>query len=281
MRTADKIALAKVAYRFVSFARGVVGKTDRCTIVRGKNRLELDLSEGVDFAAYLGIYERSTKNALRRLVKAGTNVLDIGANVGIHTVHLARLVGANGQVFAFEPTLFAFAKLLRNLEINPDLRDRVIAERFFLGRTDSEPVPAAVYSSWPLAGSYGLHPRHLGKPMITDGAPCRTLDGYLAEQGNPHIAVVKLDVDGYEADVLAGATRMMQRDRPIFVMEIAPYVLEEHGTSVRDLMAYFSPLEYEFFDERNAKPLEIDKVAPALKEGASINVVARSARTPT
>jgi FkbM family methyltransferase len=277
MKTVHKIALAKIAYNLAHGVRRIVGKTDQCVVIRGGNRFALDLAEGIDFAVYLWRYEPSTMRALARLIRPGTSVFDIGANVGVHTVHMAHLVGPQGKVFAFEPTTFAFRKMQYNLALNPGLPERVVATNCFLGPANSESAPTAVYSSWPLKGGASLHPKHLGQPMPTNGVASLSVDEFLAERGNPPIALVKLDVDGYECDVLAGATLMMQRDRPIFVMEIAPYALEEHGKSLGDMFAYFTPLGYRFFDERVDQPLAIDKIFQFTRDGAGINVVARAA----
>jgi FkbM family methyltransferase len=278
MKTAHKIALAKIAYHLAHGARRIAGQTDRCSVRRGGNRYELDLAEGVDFAVYLGVYEPSTTRALSRLVRQGTNVLDIGANIGVHTVNMARLVGPQGRVFAFEPTTFAFRKMQRNVEINPDLKERVTATQCFLGPADSTTAPAAIYSSWPLTGGANLHGKHMGQPMATNGVASRSVDAFLAEYGNPQIALVKLDVDGYECDVLAGATGMMRRDRPVFVMELAPYVLAEHGKSLTDLLAYFAPLGYRFFEEggTHTPSLDLNQLARTIGDGAGINVIARA-----
>ena len=76
----------------------------------------------IDFAIYLGgMFERNTALALRKLVRPSSLVLDIGANIGAHTLRLANLVGSSGRVFAFEPTDFAYSKLQANLDLNPAL----------------------------------------------------------------------------------------------------------------------------------------------------------------
>jgi FkbM family methyltransferase len=277
VKTANKIALAKIAYNLVHGARRIVGKTDTCIVTRGPNRYELDLSQGIDFAVFLRQYEPSTTLELSRLVQDGTTVLDIGANVGVHTVHMARLVGPKGQVFAFEPTTFAYTKMRRNLEINPGLPERVVTTQCFLGPEDAATAPAAVYSSWPLTGGGGdLHGKHLGQPMATDGVVSRSIDRFLAERGNPRVALVKLDVDGYECDVLSGAVQMLKRDRPTFVMELSPYVLDEHGKSVDDLLAFFSPHGYRFFREGSDVALVLNDISQSIGDGASINVVAKA-----
>jgi tRNA G37 N-methylase Trm5 len=126
MKTAHKIAGARAVYRVVRAGRALFGQTDRDVVRRGGIFYDLDLSQGIDFAIYLGnIYERQTRSTLRKLVAPNSLVLDIGANIGAHTLNLARFVGPNGRVIAFEPTDYAFRKLSRNLELNPRLSHRV------------------------------------------------------------------------------------------------------------------------------------------------------------
>src|SRR6266436_7021968 len=128
LTTKTKIALAGLAYRAVAMGRAVAGRNDCVTVQRGDINWCLDLEEGIDFSIYLlGAFERSTVATLRALVKAGDVVLDIGANIGAHTLGLAKNVGAAGKVYAFEPADFAFQKLLRNLALNPALEKRTKA----------------------------------------------------------------------------------------------------------------------------------------------------------
>ena len=116
MKTTHKIALARFAYRTIGFARGLMGLGDHVQVTRDGLRYDLDLSQAIDFTIFLlGRFEASTVAALRRYVKPGATVLDIGANIGSHTLQLARLVGPSGRVLSFEPTDFAFGKLRKNL----------------------------------------------------------------------------------------------------------------------------------------------------------------------
>ncbi len=140
MRTRHKIALARVVRDPIVFVRRLFGHGQMLGVTRSRLRWRLDLNEGIDFSIYLlGSFEPSTVRAYRRLVGYGSTVLDIGANIGSHTLQFARLVAPGGRVHAFEPTDFAFAKLMRNLEINPEIADRVVANKLMLvDRTDIE-----------------------------------------------------------------------------------------------------------------------------------------------
>ena len=91
LTTKTKIALAGLAYRAIAMSRGLVGKGKQVEVRRGGVRWCLDLNEGIDFSIYLlGAFEKSTAATLRSLVKPGDTVLDIGANVGAHTLGLAQ-----------------------------------------------------------------------------------------------------------------------------------------------------------------------------------------------
>jgi FkbM family methyltransferase len=278
MKTSRKIALARTLYHAVHAGRSLLGRTDRQIVMRDGIAYDLDLSQGIDFAIYLAnVYERGTRAALRRLVQPGSLVLDIGANIGAHTLTLAKLVGPKGRVFAFEPTDYAYGKLMRNLELNPELAGRVSTHHCFLTDTDANPIPEAIYSAWPLAREPGLHAKHLGREMRTETAQARSVDSVLAEFADRPVSLVKFDVDGFECDVLKGARKLLSDTRPIFVMELAPYVLEERGASLDELFSFFVPIGYRFYEETTNRPLPSSaaELLEMIGDGESINVIAR------
>src|SRR5262249_31927126 len=157
-----KIALVRLAYRTINFARGLFGLRDQVQATRKGLRYDLDLSQAIDLTIFvMGSFEPSTVAAFRRYVKPGATVLDIGANIGAHTLQLARLVGPQGRVLSFEPTDFAFAKLRRNLQLNPEIAGRVTALQCFLTAGDADALPGSIYSSWSLPRSAEAHEKHL------------------------------------------------------------------------------------------------------------------------
>jgi FkbM family methyltransferase len=278
MKTVHKIRAARMIYHAIHAGRALLGRTDREIVVRDNLVYDLDLSEGIDLGIYLGnFYERQTRSALTKLVSPGSLVLDIGANIGAHTLHLAQLVGPGGRVLAFEPTEFAFGKLRRNLDLNPSLASRVELFHCFLTANDGVSVPNDIYSSWPLVVEDGLHAKHLGREMKTDTAQARSLDSILAEHADRKVQLVKLDVDGFECDVLRGASSLLRDMHPIFVMELAPYLLEERGASLDQLISFFVPNGYIFYDERTHKPLPSSarELHGLVTSGESVNIIAR------
>jgi FkbM family methyltransferase len=208
-------------------------------------------------------------------VREGTTVLDVGANVGAHTLHLARLVGDKGRVIACEPTDFAVAKLKANLKSNPALEPRVQVHQVFLVEEGKNALVPALASSWPVDGTTPDDAEMCSRSMTLAGASARSLDSILAAASDPVVALMKMDVDGYELEVLRGARRLLERSRPTVVMELAPYVFHPGG-KFDELVALLVENGYEFHPLGSLRALPSS--GPALRalipRGGSLNVVA-------
>jgi FkbM family methyltransferase len=239
---------------------------------------ELDLSEGIDFSLWVtGIFERTTLEAYSAWIRDGAVVLDVGANIGAHTLPLARLAGASGKVFAFEPTIFAYEKLKKNISLNQQLAKRITCIQAML--TDSEGLneaPTRLYASWPLTQESELHRLHGGKLKEIGTARVTTLDQLLDELEVGKIDFIKVDIDGYESRMFRGAENTLKRWKPIILMELAPYVLKEASTSAEELIKIVANYGYSFYlldgkTQLFSRSKTIDELVPI---GASINILA-------
>jgi FkbM family methyltransferase len=136
---------------------------------------------------------------------------DVGANVGNHTLFLA----ARGcPVFAFEPFAPVRERLLEKAQLNPQLSIRVLA----FGLADHDAVLSFTPPSGANVGtgSFGGE----GAPASL-ALPVRRGDGAIAELGLPPIGILKIDVEGFEAEVLAGLRAALERDRPVMLFELS------------------------------------------------------------
>jgi FkbM family methyltransferase len=281
LETRTKIALARVAHRAISAGRSLCGRSDRTEVTRSGIRWSLDLNEGIDFSIYLlGAFERSTVNTLKRLVREGDTVLDIGANIGAHTLFLAQSVGQSGHVFAFEPSDYAFEKLKANLAVNPRLRGRVTADQIMLTAEMAQPIKDGVYASWPLQADGELHPKHLGRRVSTKNAAAETLESYFRRNDIRRVDVIKIDVDGNELPVLQGGLEMLARFQPKIVMEVSPYVHDEENNSFEALIGLLKDCKYSLLHARTLQPLPLDAahLRELVPDGAGINVIAEAGR---
>lgn len=274
--TETKIKIARFISKIIVGIRSIFGLSPITRVSRRGVRWSLDLREGIDLAIYLGVYEPETIKALQSLVKSGDIVLDIGANIGAIALPLANFVGVAGQVIAFEPTAWAYGKLKKNLSLNSNLIDRITTEQIMLLDEGKEP-PSLIYSSWSLLNEEDelTHPKHKGRLMTTDGVQGISLDRYFEENPVEKIDLIKLDVDGYELDVLKGASKTLSRYQPKIIIELCPHIQEEKQ-QLEDLLFELKSANYRLEDLTSKKPIPmkrdvIEKICP---EGGGINVLA-------
>jgi FkbM family methyltransferase len=146
--------------------------------------------------------------ALLKFVRPGQTVLDIGANIGTHTVALAKAVGPQGAVIAFEPQRLVFTTLCANIALNA--LGNVHPLRAGAGETrGTAHVPPQNYDSEGNFGGVSLD-RTTGEAVEVI-----TVDGL--DLAACHL--IKVDVEGMEMPVLKGAARTIARHRPILYVE--------------------------------------------------------------
>ncbi|MBI4519860.1 MAG: FkbM family methyltransferase [Gemmatimonadetes bacterium] len=153
-----------------------------------------------------GIFDLAVSEVLARLTERGDTVVDAGANVGYMTVLGATVAGPSGRVFAFEPHPGLFAVLQRNVAAAAGAASCVL-KNAALG---AAPGRARLVVPAGMAGNDGL--AHIDRGDAVSGesvdVAVTTIDETI---GDESIGVLKLDVEGYEAEVLTGAARALGR----------------------------------------------------------------------
>lgn len=202
-------------------------------------RVRLDLIDHIQRTVFLGAYERWESGVFRRLLRPGMYCVDVGANVGYFTLLAARRVGPTGRVYAIEPSPYAADLLIGTVSDNGISQVRV--ERCGLGCRRSEVVlyDAVVGNHTPtmLGDSGGL-----GRSV-----PVRTLDECVHEWGIDRIDLLKVDVEGYEPEVFAGAARTLAEGRVRAILcEFNAHWLARAGTTSREV--YLGLLDHGFVD---------------------------------
>lgn len=139
----------------------------------------------------------------------GAVVLDVGANIGAHTIPLAQLVGSEGVVVAFEPQPILHQILCANLVLNSI--PNVLTYAMALGNCEGEcRIPVLDYSQ---SNNFG----GISMDMVEEGeaVPMGRLDDFQLER----VDFIKLDVEGFESKVLEGAAETIARCHPIMYIE--------------------------------------------------------------
>ena len=79
---------------------------------------DLDLGEVIDTSLLMGTFEPDVTRIIESFCQPGWTILDVGANIGAHTLRFGKVAGSSGKVYAFEPTEYAYRKLLRNIALD-------------------------------------------------------------------------------------------------------------------------------------------------------------------
>jgi FkbM family methyltransferase len=214
-------------------------------------------------------FEPQIRSLLRRSIRPGHAAIDVGANIGIHTLVMAR-AAASGPVLACEPNPSACARLssnvtlnrLRNVIIRPTaVSDRCGTATLFMP-LDEERLQAWASLQHNEDDPYLAHVRSLEVPVIT-------IDELVDRAYLHDIDVIKIDVEGMEGAVMQGARRVLRRWHPLLLFEYTPtwwaqagYVLEDVLDDLRHLgYRRFLTLTNEGCRELSGSPSTTDIVA--------------------
>lgn len=273
--TRNKILGAKILNRAVALGRGLTGQKMTGCFKRNGLTWSLDLNEGIDFAIWLqGQFEPDLFSCYKKLIRPGDTVLDIGANIGAHTLPIAKCVGPNGRVIAIEATEYAIKKLKGNLNLNPELSSRVSVQHTLLVSHLEAPREESIASSWPLTGTESVDSALGGALRTVGDASSRTLDQVLESFNWPKIALIKMDVDGHELDVLSGAKKLLSQQKPVILMELAPYCFADKPGAFKNLTETLTSIGYQFHELNSNRllPSKVSELIDKIPRVGSINV---------
>lgn len=162
-----------------------------------------------------GVYEIGTCDVARSVLREGDVFVDAGAHIGWLSLAAAAFVGERGRVIAFEPAAESFRILEKNVALN--------------GLGNVVAVPEALGAR--LGDGDLFHPLPPDRALASLAEPARwaaretvaivTLDAYLATAGIARVAMLKVDVEGWEPQILAGAEALLAReDGPAVSVEV-------------------------------------------------------------
>jgi FkbM family methyltransferase len=149
---------------------------------------------------------------LKSVITPGTTVVEVGANIGSHTVGLAKAVGPQGKVFVFEPQRACYALLQAQIALNQF--GNIYAFNQGVGRTRGKLwVPRINYAQ---RGNFG------GVALSNDKtAGAETVDVVTLDESVSDIscALIKIDVEGMEEEVIRGAVSLIKNQHPLLYVE--------------------------------------------------------------
>ncbi|MBV8296644.1 MAG: FkbM family methyltransferase [Acidimicrobiia bacterium] len=209
-------------------------------------------------------YEPETLPVFFALASRAAVTLDIGANVGIFTL-LAGHANPDGRVHAFEPDCRAYRRLVRHVEINGlanvecDSRAVIDADgevTLHSGRAARPDEAVAVSAQTSLSRSHveaeGARVDRIDETRVA----AVTIDRFVESRSVPGVDLVKIDVEGAEARVLAGMAETIRRDHPAIVCEVLD------RPAGRAIEAVLGPCGYSWTQLTWAGPVPRDRILP-------------------
>lgn len=212
----------------------------------------LDISCLIDHSIYFNTLKEPTWINLFKQLKKDFVVLDIGANIGFHTLNFAKIC-SKGQVYSFEPDSETFKRLSKNVEIN-EFRN-IMTFQLALGAKPGQMSLYKLFVNNPGANRLLSHqPSGHSRVEMVDVTTC----DLIVEQLQPNrIDLIKIDVEGFELFVLRGATQLIEKHRPILFVELAEVNLQEHSLTPNDLVSFIHNLGYEIKDAKTMNGLDL------------------------
>jgi len=210
----------------------------------GRDRMAADLYWGGWDA-----FEPETFEVYLALLPRARVVFDVGAYIGLYAI-AAALGAPERQVHAFEPVPESFARLGENLRANG--LDAVRAVRAAVGKTDGEITLHVPDGVWLPSHSSTREGFRGGARPVT--VPALTLDAYARAQGVARVDLIKIDTEGNEDEVLAGAAELFEASRPLVVCEVLRGLTEER------LNAWMTGRSYRFYRLEDAGPRRLDRI---------------------
>ncbi|PYI99490.1 MAG: hypothetical protein DME98_00475 [Verrucomicrobia bacterium] len=213
-----------------------------------------------------GNWEPQVMDVMASLVRPTDVCLDIGANLGAHTMVLADLA-SQGNVYAFEPSSLNARYLRENIETNKLHNARCV--QIALGRAQEVKeltnIPGREGCSFvsPDGDVEAVIERAWGDnlPTTTESVDVDTLDHWMAQNAISHVDFVKMDVEGSEPAVLEGGLATFERFHPKLIVEFnrnsLSFYYGERPSQFYERLSELYPFIYIIHDERGIRPTRV------------------------
>lgn len=188
-------------------------------------------------------FEAMERQFLNAFLSPGDVFVDVGANTGLFTLIAAHRVGPTGCVYAFEPCSATYQRLVDNVQVNG--LTNVSCHRLAVSDRDGVAEMNVSMDGFDAQNSLA-HPT-VGGTFAVESVSCTTWDSFVEEHDLAgRVALMKIDVEGWESRVLGGARRVLSRaDAPVLQVEFFDRASRSAGSSCEALYRSLEDLGYQ------------------------------------
>ncbi|MGQ9890073.1 MAG: FkbM family methyltransferase [Aggregatilineales bacterium] len=216
-------------------------------------QFDLNLNDAVPRATYyFGIHQPDVVRVSLSLLSRQTCCLEIGAHMGLHTVHFAKQYAAWGEtraVIAFEPCPSNYTLLVSHITRN-NLQD--VALCYSMAVSDQDGETTLFLSDQPNSGNSSLRDLSAEPTNAQSGAstivPTVSLDTFWKHPPtNKPVGLIKMDIEGAELLALNGGTKLIEQERPYIIFEAHPIWMRHFNYTFDDLKTFFFNRSYSVY----------------------------------
>lgn len=198
----------------------------------------LDISDYVGHYLYFG-FRDPAQDELMNIVKPGMNMLDIGTNIGSTLLQFAKLTGENGFVYGFEPDPINYQICLNNVQLN-SFKNLVVAN---IGLGNEKGAYSLVVDTEGNRGGNRIK-LHADTGKTNTLVQVEKLDDWIKQKMITQIDLIKIDVEGFEYNVLKGADETLRRFLPVLFIELDDTNLRALNSSAAELVTLLQNYGY-------------------------------------
>lgn len=234
--------IKKIVPNSYQYSKGTI----RNSQVNGIN-YKLDISDYLQHSAYFDL-ETEPYKVLFDLVKPGFKILDVGVNYGHTLLEMASRIGDEGRIYGFEPVPFLYKKALHNISLNN------FSNITLINKAISSTAGELYFDSVDNTHNSG------GTKMSFDSdsnnkVEAITIDDFFESEKLTGIDLIKADIEGFEMEMLKGATQTLSKYKPMLFLELNNDFLSQAGSSGADMIKFLSELGYKVYNADGFKQL--------------------------
>jgi FkbM family methyltransferase len=209
-------------------------------------RLKLYTDSMFSRVIWKGGFEEAELVFMEKFIKPGDVIFDIGANIGLHALLAGRLSGAGGRVFAAEPVDYIYQRLKENIELN-QASNVCLVKKAFSDKTGTADITISLegFDAWNSLGGQSNMTGNLFKKETIDTI---SFDDFLTEGNAPVPDFVKIDTEGWEFNVLIGATKLKSELGPVLMIEYSDEISSNFGFSTEMVFDKLVEYGYKLYD---------------------------------
>lgn len=224
-------------------------KTSTIRNVRRNNiNFCLDISDYQNWLVYFGLNE-DRPIGLYNLVKKNSVIIDVGSNIGQTAMTFAQISSENSLIYGFEPDPINYTKAVGNLKLNKF--KNIVYKNIGLGSSKGE-LPLKIDTPANRGGNR-IDLKNVSENSVR--IEIERFDDVILELKIDKIDLVKIDVEGFELEVLKGAENSLKIYKPLLFIEIDDRNLSQQGASARELLNYLNKIGYTCIQSESGKTI--------------------------